>query len=37
MKAVKYKGPKDLEFVDIPRPEATPGYVLVKVGYCGIY
>ena len=36
MKAVKYKGPKDLEFVDIPRPEATPGYVLVKVGYCGI-
>ena len=36
MKAVKYKGAKDLEFVDIPKPQAASGQVLVKVAYCGI-
>jgi len=36
MKAVKYHGPGNLEIVDIPKPTAGPGQVLVKVMYCGI-
>lgn len=36
MKAVQYHGPRNVEFVDIPKPEAGPGQVLVKVAYCGI-
>lgn len=36
MKAVKYYGPGHVELTDIPRPEAGPGQVLVKIAYCGI-
>lgn len=36
MKALKYHGPKNVEFVDIPKPSAGPGEVLVKIAYCGI-
>ncbi|BAK46566.1 MAG: zinc-dependent alcohol dehydrogenase [Eubacterium sp.] len=36
MKAVKYHGPGELEFVEIPVPEVTDDTVLVKVRYCGI-
>ena len=36
MKALKYHGPRNVEFVDIPQPKAGPGQVLVKVAYCGI-
>lgn len=36
MKAVKYFGAKNVEFIDIPKPTATPGHVVVKVAYCGI-
>ena len=36
MKAVHYYGPGKVEMVDIPKPEAGPGQVLVKVAYCGI-
>ena len=36
MLAVKYHGPKNLEYVDIPKPEVLPGTALVKIKYCGI-
>lgn len=36
MKAVKYHGPGNLEYVDIPIPEVTEGTVLVKIVYCGM-
>lgn len=36
MKAVMYHGPGDMEYVDIAKPQAGPGQVLVKVKYCGI-
>lgn len=36
MKAVQYHGPRNVEFVDIPKPDPGPGQVLVKVAYCGI-
>lgn len=36
MKAVKYCGVQHLEYVDIDKPKAGPGEVLVKVKYCGI-
>ncbi len=36
MRAVKYKGVHNLELIDIDKPEAGPGQVLVKVVYCGI-
>lgn len=36
MKAIKYHGVHDLELVNIEKPVAGPGQVLVKVAYCGI-
>ncbi|MCD8149371.1 MAG: alcohol dehydrogenase catalytic domain-containing protein [Clostridiales bacterium] len=36
MKAVKYHAPGQLEHVEIEKPSAAPGQVLVKVKYCGI-
>jgi len=36
MKAIQYKGVQNLELVEIEKPEAGPGQVLVKVLYCGI-
>lgn len=36
MKAVQYHGPRNLEFVTIPKPQAGPGEVVVKIVYCGI-
>lgn len=36
MKAVHYHGPRNVEFVDIPKPTAGPGQVVVKIAYCGI-
>jgi threonine dehydrogenase-like Zn-dependent dehydrogenase len=36
MKALKYHGPRNVEFVDNPKPKAGPGQVVVKVAYCGI-
>lgn len=36
MKALHYHGPQNVEFIDIPKPTAGPGEVLVKVAYCGI-
>lgn len=36
MRAVKYHGVHNLELVEIEKPEAGPGEVLVKVAYCGI-
>ena len=36
MKAIKYHGVHNLELVDIDKPKAGPGQVLVKVIYCGI-
>ncbi|MCD8218683.1 MAG: alcohol dehydrogenase catalytic domain-containing protein [Clostridiales bacterium] len=36
MKAVMYHGPGNLEYVEIEKPVAAPGQVLVKVKYCGI-
>ena len=36
MKALHYHGPRNVEFVDIPKPTAAPGQVVVKVAYCGI-
>ena len=38
MKAVVYKGPRQLAVEDIPMPEVLPGYALIKVkasGICG--
>lgn len=36
MQAVKYKGVKNLEVVEIEKPVPGPDQVLVKVVYCGI-
>ncbi|MBP2650050.1 MAG: Tdh [Firmicutes bacterium] len=36
MKAVHYHGPRNLELLDIPKPKAAPGQVVVKIAYCGI-
>ena len=36
MKAIKYKGVKNLELVNIDKPTAGPGQVLVKILFCGI-
>lgn len=36
MKAIKYHGPRNVEMVDIPKPQAGPGQVVVKIAYCGI-
>ena len=36
MRAIKYLGVHKLELVDIEKPKAGPGEVLVKVIYCGI-
>ena len=36
MKAIKYHGVRNLELVDIKKPKAGPGQVLVKVVYCGM-
>lgn len=36
MKAVLYEGPKKMKVVDIPKPVAGPGQVVVKVTMCGI-
>ena len=36
MKALHYHGPRNVAFVDIPKPEAGPGQVVVKIVYCGI-
>ena len=36
MKAVLYEGPGAMKVVDIPKPEAGPGEVVVKVTMCAI-
>jgi threonine dehydrogenase-like Zn-dependent dehydrogenase len=36
MKAVLYEGPNTMRVVDIPKPEAGAGEVVVKVSLCGI-
>jgi 2-desacetyl-2-hydroxyethyl bacteriochlorophyllide A dehydrogenase len=36
MKAVLYHGPHNVELVDIAKPKAGPGQVVVKIAYCGI-
>lgn len=36
MKAVMYHGAHNVEFVEIPKPKAGRGQVVVKVAYCGI-
>lgn len=36
MKAVLYEGPKVMKVVDIPKPSAGAGEVVVKVSICGI-
>jgi len=36
MKAVQYHGPHNLKFIDIPKPKADTGQVVVKIAYCGI-
>lgn len=36
MRAVKYHGVHNLELIDIEKPKAGPGEVLVRVKYCGI-
>ncbi|NTV89214.1 MAG: alcohol dehydrogenase catalytic domain-containing protein [Clostridiales bacterium] len=36
MKALKYHGPRNVEFIEIPKPTAGPGQVVVKVAYNGI-
>jgi L-iditol 2-dehydrogenase len=36
MRAVLYEGPKKMKMVDIPKPVAGPGQVVVKVSLCGI-
>lgn len=36
MKAVMYHGDHNLEFIEIPKPAAGPGQVVVKIVYCGI-
>lgn len=36
MRAIKYHGVHDLELVEIEKPSAGPGQVVVKVKHCGI-
>lgn len=36
MKAIQYHGVRSLELVDIEKPKAAAGQVLVKVEYCGM-
>ena len=36
MKALKYHGPRNVEMVEIAKPSAGPGEVVVKIAYCGI-
>lgn len=36
MKAVKYCGVGQLEYIDIPKPTVQAGQALVKIIYCGI-
>ncbi|MCM8711257.1 alcohol dehydrogenase catalytic domain-containing protein [Clostridium sp. SYSU_GA19001] len=36
MKAVKYHGVKNMELIDIPKPQINENEVLVKIMYCGI-
>lgn len=36
MKALKYYGPHNVDFIDIPKPKAGPGQVVVRIAYCGI-
>jgi len=36
MKAVLYEGPRKMKVIDIPRPVASEGQVVVKVTLCGI-
>lgn len=36
MRALKYRGPKNVALIDIPKPSAAPGEVLVEIKYCGI-
>lgn len=36
MKAVLYEGVRSVKLIDMPKPEAGPGEVVVKVKYCGI-
>ncbi len=36
MRAVKYHGVHHLELIDMEKPKAGPGEVLVKIAYCGI-
>jgi len=36
MKALLYEGPRKMTMVDIPKPVAAEGQVVVKVTRCGI-
>ena len=36
MKAIRYNGAQNMELINIEKPKAGPGQVLVKVVYCGI-
>lgn len=36
MKAALYKGPRNVEIIDKPKPVPGPGEAVVKVVYCGI-
>lgn len=36
MRAIMYHGVQDLELINMEKPKAGPGQVLVKVVYCGI-
>lgn len=36
MKAVKYYGPGHMELIEMAKPAAGPGQVVVKIMYCGI-
>lgn len=36
MRALEVHGAEDMVLTDLPRPEAGPGEVLVRVAYCGI-
>ena len=36
MKAIKYHGVHNLELIELEKPTAGPGEVLVKIVYCGI-
>jgi hypothetical protein len=36
MKAVLYEGPRKMKIIDIPKPAAEAGQVVVKVTICGV-